>query len=137
MTKKVTTKNLTEEARKKAAEKKRKREEELRSVTAEDGILGLAGRLLDSNLAARNAFDNAIKVIEGHIKAVEDVRKQRKDDYIKAMYVFDEKLDDYSSDQWDEDQELHQANLDALTGLRDALEEEKKALEEEEGSNDD
>lgn len=129
MTKKVASKDLTEAARKKAAEKRKKREAELKKVTAEDGILGLAGRMLDSNLAAKNAFDSAIKSIENHLEGTETIRKQRKDDYIKAMYVFDEKLDDYSSGQWDEDQELHQANLDALTGLRDAMEEEKKASE--------
>jgi len=126
----VTKESLADTARKKAEEKRIKRENELKKVKSDDGIIGLAGRLLDSNKAAKNAFGDAIKVIERHIEGVDQIQNSSKDDYIKAMYVFDSKLDDdYSSEKWDEEQEAHQENLDALNSLKEAMDEAGKTEE--------
>ena len=116
--------NLQDLAKKNREEKAKAREDELRKITKEDNVLGLAAQMNESNQRALKALDTAISVIEVHISEIKRVKKTERDNFTRAMFVFDDYMDDYSSDEWDRDQEIHQENLEALTGLRDAMKEE-------------
>ena len=123
--------DLQEMAKANRDKKRQEREDELRKVTTEDNVLGLAGSMLGSNRAALKALDTAIDTIDSHVKQIESLKKRERDNFTRAMYVFDDVVADYSSEQWDEEQVVHQENLDALIGLRDAM---KKEVEEGSGT---
>ena len=118
--------NLQEVAKANREAKQKSREDELRKVTTEDNVLGVAGNMLGSNRTALKALDSAIEVIEFHLNQIKEFKKKERDNFARVMFVFDDIVEDYSSEQWDEDQNRHQENLDALVGLRDAMKEEVK-----------
>ena len=115
------------------------REKALRTVTMEDNVLGLAGSMLASNRLALKAISGGIEAIESHINQIKDLKKRERDNFTRSMYVFDDVIADYSSEQWDEDQKKHQTNLDALKGLEEAMKEQadSKADSNEKEENDD
>ncbi len=130
------------ELQKKAKEKRDKkaleRVESLRKVTMESNVYGLAGTMLASNKKGLDVIQDGIKAIEFHIEQIKDLKKREVDNFTRVMYVLDG-VEDYSSDQWDEDQKKHQTNLDALKGLKEAMKEQadSKADSNEKEENDD
>ena len=127
---------LQKKAKENREQKALKRMESLRKVTMESNVYGLAGTMLASNKKALNVIEDGIKAVKFHIEQIKDLRKREVDNFTRVMYVLDG-MEDYSSDQWDEDQKKHQVNLDALEGLEKAMKAEDSKTDSNESSEDD